>query len=462
MEPIHLKDQIFNKYKTKIFKELVKLVWEDNLENINDIPKKIIKDLKTETNQEISENTIMNLIRVIMGLNPIENPCKSSLENIIKESYMLKNIEMPVISIIDDACKYCENYKEECFVKNKHIDCNKNNTCSACGECIRKCKFGAISDKIEFFPVLNMLKNKEYPIYAAVAPAFTGQFGADVNAGKLRTGLKKIGFEDMIEVAFAADILTLKEAYDYSKHIKNNGDEFFITSCCCPVWVSLIKNKFPDIKGNISSSVSPMIASGRIIKSLNPKAKVIFIGPCVAKKNEALGVDVKDAVDYVLTFNELKEIFIALDIDIKNLKEDNREESSYCGRIYAKSGGVSGAIEKTLKEIDSDIKFKSIKFQGAKECSEGLNQLINKEINATFIEGMGCVGGCIGGPKKIISMDEGVRFVDMYSKETNMKTPFDNINVAQFLIEAEIKKIEDLGNKDNEKINKIFNRNLIE
>ncbi|MGL5695310.1 MAG: [Fe-Fe] hydrogenase large subunit C-terminal domain-containing protein [Peptostreptococcaceae bacterium] len=462
MEHIYLENQILNKYKTKIFRELVKLVWEESLDDIEKIPTQILRQLKDDTNQEIDEDTIMNLIRVIMGLNPIENSRETNLQSMINESYNLKNIDMPIISIIDDACRYCKNYKEECFVKKKHIDCNKNNTCSACGECIRKCELGAISDKIEFFPVLNMLKSKKTPVYAVVAPAFVGQFGKDASSGKLRTALKSIGFKDMIEVALAADILTLKESYDYYEHMRNNSNEFFITSCCCPVWVSLIKNKFPDIKDNISSSVSPMIASGRIIKVLNPNAKVVFIGPCVAKKNEALQDDVKGAIDFVLTFKELEEIFLALNLDVLHMEEDNRDESSYCGRIYAKSGGVSKAIEETLKKIDESIKFKPISFQGAKECTDGLNKIINKEINATFIEGMGCIGGCIGGPKKLIPTEEGVKYLDIYTESTNMKTPFDNLNVAQFLIEAEIKKIEDLGDKNNEMIQRIFSKNLKE
>ncbi|MGL5329676.1 MAG: [Fe-Fe] hydrogenase large subunit C-terminal domain-containing protein [Peptostreptococcaceae bacterium] len=460
MKHIYLENQILNKYKIKIFKQLIKLVWQDNLNHIDDIPKKILQELKEDINKDINEDIVMNLIRVVMGLNPVPNAREIDMRSMINESYNIKNIDMPIISIIEDACKHCKNSKEECFIKNKHIDCNKKNICSSCGECIRKCEFGAISDKIGFFPILNMLKNKEYPVYAVVAPAFTGQFGEKASFGKLRTALKSIGFKDVIEVALAADILTLKESYDYYDHMKNHENEFFITSCCCPVWVNLIKSKFPNIKHNISSSVSPMIASGRIIKMLDSDARVVFIGPCVAKKNEALCEDVKGSIDFVLTFQELKEIFEALELNVLDMKEDNREESSYCGRIYAKSGGVSSAIEQTLKNFDKDIKFKPVAFQGGQECINGLNQIINKDIDATFIEGMGCVGGCIGGPKRIISVEDGVRHLDVYSKCSNMKTPFDNLNVAQFLIEAEIKKIEDLGDKGNDRIQKIFSRNL--
>ena len=186
----------------------------------------------------------------------------------------------------------------------------------------------------------------------------------------------------------------------------------------------------------------------------------MFIGPCIAKKKEAISEGLKGAVDFVLTFQELDEIFKALDVDLLHIKEDNRLESSYCGRIYAKSGGVSKSIEVALKEIDEYIKFNPISFQGSKECIKGLEKLINKEIDATFIEGMGCKGGCIGGPKKLISLEKGIKYMDKHLQESELKTPFDNLNVAQFLLEIGIKKIEDLGDKNQDKIQQIFKRNI--
>ena len=159
MKPICLETQILNKYKTIIFRELIKLVWNENLDNIDDIPKNILENVKNESNQEIDEDTIINLIRVILGLSPLESTEDIRLKDMIYESMNLDKVDMPIISIIDDACKYCDNTKYECLIKNKHINCNKQSTCSACGECISKCKLGAISDKIEFIPIINILKN---------------------------------------------------------------------------------------------------------------------------------------------------------------------------------------------------------------------------------------------------------------------------------------------------------------
>lgn len=131
-----------------------------------------------------------------------------------------------------------------------------------------------------------MLKNKEVPVYATVAPAIVGQFGEKVSMGKLRTALKLMGFKDMIEVALFADILTIREAFEFN-HLVKNEEDFFLTSCCCPIWFNMIKKSYPDIYGHLSPSVSPMIASGRILKKLYKNAKVVFIGPCIAKKPRA-------------------------------------------------------------------------------------------------------------------------------------------------------------------------------
>ena len=242
--------------------------------------------------------------------------------------------------------------------------------------------------------------------------------------------------------------------------MKENKEGYFVTSCCCPVWVNLIQKSYPQILDNMSPSVSPMIACGRIIKVLNPKAKVVFIGPCVAKKKEATVDELKGAVDFVLTFAELEEIFKALEINVLDMEDDERVESSSAGRIYGKSSGVSKAIELTVKSIDEDVEFIGQSFNGIQECNEGIEKILNKECIATFIEGMGCSGGCIGGPKRILSVDDGKANIEAYGNSTNMKTPFDNLNAIQILTEMGIKRLDYLGNKEEKQITEIFNRNL--
>lgn len=457
MSSINIDQKILEKQKMEVFNELVKYIWMDEVENIEELPRKI---LKKEIYKDFDESVVLNLIRITMGLDPLEQ-VDNNLREMLNEALNLNEVKKPVISIIKDACKYCDNnISEQCLVRDKHNDCNEKDICSACGECSSKCKLGAISDKIQFVPMVQLLKDESCPVYAIVAPAFVGQFGKDVTPGKLRSAFKKMGFEDMIEVALAADMLTAKEAYEYYNHMKDNKEECFITSCCCPIWVSLIQKSFPEILKNVSPSVSPMIACGRAIKVLNPDAKVVFIGPCMAKKKEALLDDIKDAVDFVLTFKEVEEILDAIDINPAEMENDDRVEASLSGRVYARTGGVSKAVQLSVERIDPNIKFIHKAFDGPKECKEGLTKVINKEINATFIEGMGCVGGCVGGPKRILSVEEGTKEVDKYCEETNMDTPFDNLNVIQFLTLMGIKRVDSLTDKDIEQVKNIFSRDI--
>ena len=121
---------------------------------------------------------------------------------------------------------------------------------------------------------------------------------------QLRAAFIQMGFTDMIEVAFAADILSIKEAVEFNKHVKGPND-LMITSCCCPMWVGMLKKVYNELIDDLSPSVSPMVAAGRVIKKLNPDAKVVFVGPCIAKKAEAKEKDVAGAIDFVLTSKRL-------------------------------------------------------------------------------------------------------------------------------------------------------------
>lgn len=166
----------------------------------------------------------------------------------------------------------------------------------------------------------------------------------------------------------------------------------------------MLKKVYTSLVKDLSPSISPMIAAGRIIKKINPDAKVVFIGPCIAKKAEAKENDLKDVIDFVLTFAELDEIFKALKIDLSSLKGiPSKDYTSRGGRMYARSGGVSTAVSDIIEELYPD-KFKSFKSStasGVKECIEILEKALNKELDSNFIEGMGCKGGCVGGPKPL-------------------------------------------------------------
>lgn len=339
-----------------------------------------------------------------------------------------------------DACKFGALSIDE----DGNIKIEKEK-CVGCGECEKFCKEKKFKINKELLPVLKALISKKGPIYAIVAPAFVGQFGEGISAGQVRNALKKIGFTGMIEVSLFADILTLKEALEFDKSI-NTQKDFLLTSCCCPVWLAMIKRFYKELVPHVPPSVSPMIAGGRTIKKFHKDATVVFIGPCLAKKSEAREPDVIGAVDYVLTFQEVKELFGLMDIDISECEEHKKEHSSAAGRIYARAGGVSEAVLKTLKKVrkHSKIELNARKAGGAVACKKMLDELKNGDINGNFFEGMGCIGGCVGGPRAIVEKGIGEKTVNNYAKQSLYETPADNPYVFRLLHKLGFSSIEEL------------------
>ena len=321
--------------------------------------------------------------------------------------------------------------------------------CINCGLCVDACKSGRILDKVEFIPVIDLIKNNKVVI-AEVAPSIIGQFGSDVTMDMLREAFIKMGFTDMIEVAFAADILSLKEAVEFDAHV-NHKNDFMITSCCCPMWVGMIRNVYKELVPELSPSASPMVVAGRIIKKLNPEAKVVFIGPCIAKKAEAKEKDLSDVIDFVLTYAELDEIFNALNIDIHSLKGiPTKEYVSKGGRLYGRSGGVSLSISEIIEELfpEKHKNFKAIKASGVKECKEVLKHALDGSIDGNFIEGMGCVGGCVGGPKTLIPTESGKDHLDKHAYDSPIKVPIYSDTLIDILNKLDINKISDFKEHD--------------
>lgn len=316
--------------------------------------------------------------------------------------------------------------------------------CTGCGICIDVCKMGNLMENKEIYPVLEILSEQKKEVYALIAPAFVGQFGKEATVGKLRSAFKRAGFSGMVEVAAFADILTLKEALEFDYHVNKKGD-FQLTSCCCPVWIAMIRNIYRDLVGHIPGAVSPMIAAGRVVKKLHPDAVTVFVGPCMAKKKEAKEEDIADAIDYVLTFREVDSFFEALGIRPQELKEDEREHSSRAGRIYARTTGVSEAVKTTVEQLDPQKTVKVIAEQadGVKACKALIEKILAGETDANFFEGMACQGGCVGGPKAILDKENGGRFVNVYGEEAAYKTPLENPYVMELLERLGFTEIED-------------------
>ena len=318
------------------------------------------------------------------------------------------------------------------------------NLCTGCSTCMDACERKNISPAKDVLPAMKAVREAEGPAYMLVAPAFLGQFTEEVTPGQLRTAFRALGFTGMVEVALFADILTLKEALEFDKHVVEEGD-YQLTSCCCPVWIAMIRRLYHELMPHVPGAVSPMIACGRMIKVLHPDAVTVFAGPCLAKKSEAREPDIAGAIDYVLTFQEVQDIFEAADIHPEELEDDKKEHSSSAGRIYARTGGVSEAVKETERQLNPGrkIRVKAEQADGVPACKELIRRIQNQETDANFFEGMGCNGGCVGGPKAIIDKEEGRKHVENYGRNAAFATPLENPYVMKILERLGFETVED-------------------
>jgi [FeFe] hydrogenase (group B1/B3) len=328
---------------------------------------------------------------------------------------------------IADVMRPC---KRECPTGAIEIDSRKKavinyDLCISCGSCVYQCPFGAIQEKSEITAVIDVLRLKEKPIYAMLAPAFAAQFEY-VDLGKVITGIKRLGFKDVIEVALGADLVILHEGTEL---IQNKANGKVLTSSCCPGFVNYIHLKYPSLKGHISHTVSPMIATSRLIKAIDSDALVVFIGPCIAKKTEKLK---SDDTDFVLTFEELAAIMDSQELDLEALDPSPLNNASQFGRSFASSGGVGNAIKMHL-ESRGIVELNIESYEGISECDKALKLLKFNRFKGDFIEGMACKGGCIKGPVTMHHGPKDLKSIEKYSKMALEETPSDSTRLFKEL-----------------------------
>ncbi|MBU5485331.1 4Fe-4S dicluster domain-containing protein [Clostridium sp. MSJ-11] len=315
----------------------------------------------------------------------------------------------------------------------RNVDDNKaeinKEECINCGACMSACPFGAISDKSFIVDVTRALMDNK-KIYAIVAPAIAGQFGPEVKVEQIKEAFKKIGFKDMIEVACGADAVSVHEGNELIERLKN-GDKF-MTNSCCPGFFNYIEKKFPDLVDKISGTVSPMVATGRMIKKMDEDAVVVFIGPCTAKKNEVKRASIKDAVDYVMTFEEIVALMGAYDTWPSECEGIEVNDGSVFGRGFAQGGGVTSAIQNYVKGLGTDLELKPVRASGADEVKRTMIMAKVGRLSGNFIEGMMCEGGCIGGPATMAPMVKVKSQLAKFSKESDKKDVVANNMLEKF------------------------------
>ncbi len=318
-----------------------------------------------------------------------------------------------------------------CKVKAISMDEQKaakidNRKCISCGACVYQCPFGAIMDKSYILNVIDMLQKAQKQgtrVYAVVAPSVSSQF-TYAKLGQVITGIKQLGFYAVVEAALGADMVAYEEC-------KELYDKKFLTSSCCPAFVSFIEKNFPQLKDKISHNLSPAATISKYIKEHHENVKVVFIGPCTAKKMEYQKESVRPYIDSVITFEELQALFDGKEIDITSLPETALDNASYYGRIFARCGGLGEAVAEGLKERGlTDFECKSVSCDGIEECRIALLKASKGVLDANFIEGMACVGGCIGGAGCLTHGEKSKAEVDKYGKEAMEKTIQDAISLV--------------------------------
>ncbi len=315
-------------------------------------------------------------------------------------------------------CEMACKVKAISMGKNKVAEINYSK-CISCGSCVYMCPFGAVVDKSFILDAVKLIResenNTKYHVYAVVAPSISSQFRY-AKIGQVITALKKLGFYNVIEAALGADMV----AYSEARELVEKG---FLTSSCCPAFVDFIKKNFPKMVQHISHNFSPMVAMGEYIKKTDPDGKVVFIGPCTAKKAEAQLEKAKPFVDCVLTFEELQALIDSRDFDITQLEEDVLDNASYYGRIFARSGGLSESVAQALKEQGLDhFEVRPLICDGIEACKAALLKANVGKLTENFIEGMSCSGGCIGGAGCLTHGAKDKSEVDKYGMEAYEKT----------------------------------------
>lgn len=303
-----------------------------------------------------------------------------------------------------------------------------NQKCISCGSCVYQCPFGAIVDKSFILDAIDLIlkseNNENYKVYAVVAPSISSQFSY-AQLGQVISGIKALGFYTVIEAALGADLV----AYSEARELAEKG---FLTSSCCPAFVRYVKTAFPDLREHVSHNLSPMAAIARAVKATDPTAKIVFIGPCTAKKQERQREEVRNLVDCVLTFEELQALFDGKEIDLSSLPLDVLDNASYYGRIFARSGGLSDAVGQALREQNiEDFAPNPIVCDGIEACRAALLRAAKGVLPNNFIEGMACVGGCIGGAGCLTHGEKNKSEVDRYGREAMEKSIGDAISIFE-------------------------------
>ena len=299
--------------------------------------------------------------------------------------------------------------------------------CVSCGQCLINCPFGAIADKSQIFQVIQAI-NRGDEVIAEVAPAFVGQFGGKGNVDKLRQAFTMLGFSGMEEVAVGADLCTVQEAEDFMEEVPEKIP--FMGTSCCPAWSVMAKTEFPEHAECISMALTPMTLTARLLRQQHPNAKIVFVGPCSAKKLEAMRTSVRSEVDFVLTFEEMAGMMKARGIDeytkLAGEGSSDFEVASADGRGFAVAGGVANAVVNAIKVMDPEREVNVVNAEGLENCRKMMKDAVKGKYPGYLIEGMACPGGCVAGAGTLQAINRTAAAVKRYAKKSPRKNATEN------------------------------------
>lgn len=227
----------------------------------------------------------------------------------------------------------------------------------------------------------------------------------------------------MVEVGLGGDMTAAAEAEEWAEAYKEGKK---MTTSCCPAFVNMIKQHYPELIDNMSTTVSPMCGVSRMLKAEDPEIVTVFIGPCIAKKSETLDLNIQGNADYAMTYGEIRAMLRAKGVVLEP-EENKNQQASVFGKRFANGGGVTAAVLECLKETNENADIKVVKCNGAAECKKALLLLKMGRLPEDFVEGMACVGGCVGGPSSHKSEMEAKKSRDKLIAEADARQVHENL-----------------------------------
>ena len=286
----------------------------------------------------------------------------------------------------EDACPVGAIHKDENNITRIDFD-----RCITCGKCVAACPFGAVNEKSQLVDIMKNIKAPDKKLVAMIAPSIAGQFGCSIY--KLKSAIKKAGFDEVIEVAQGADITTINEAKEFEERMEEGAP--FMTTSCCAGYNNLTATSLPEIQEFKSSTGTPLFYTAQIVREQYPDAISVFVSPCVAKRKEGMN---NEDVDYVMNYQELSALIKGRKINIEECEEEKFDkESSKQARNFGVTGGVTDAVCSVLKDKESAKPYviDGLTKDSIKELKKFAKDKSCPDCN--LIEVMCCEGGCIGG-----------------------------------------------------------------